>query len=109
MKKPIIKNTVKIILGFILCYLISGLVNYFVGYTLFELSESNLITIERTHAVLEFYVITYLGFLIPLIIIGILIIKDFFKDKKENVLWKVILIVLFYLTFEFNVISKLLA
>ena len=104
MKKPIIKNTVKIILGYVLCNLISGLANLFTGIFL-----ANKSSIEESKEILDSILVSYLGFIIPLIILGLLIVMDFLKDKKENVLWKVILIVLFYLTFEFNIISKLLA
>lgn len=107
MRKSFLSNLLKIAIGFVLCHLISLVVNYLIGYSLFELSESNLITIERTRTILEFYVITYLGFLIPLIIIAVLIFIDFLKGNKSNILWKLILIVLFYLSFEFRIISML--
>ena len=104
MRKTILKDLIKIVVGFILCYLVSGVMNFLVGITLSKLTDSNSITMEHAREILESIIVIYLGFLVSLIIIGILIVFDFIRGNKSNMFWKLILIGLFYVSFEFGLI-----
>ena len=101
MKKTLPLYLVKIILGIIICRMIIFLINLIVGYSLSYLIDNETITLNKASELLETFIIIYLPILVVFIILGISILRDYIKNRKFNIIWKVIVLIFSYLLFEF--------
>lgn len=99
--KKILYIILKIILGLIACRVLIGIVNYVIGYVLHSLNDNEVITMEEAAELLNSNLIIYLPFIVILIVFLINISWDFFKNNKHNILWKMIVLILTYILFEF--------
>lgn len=100
MKKNRFKYFLKIILGVIICRLIIAIVNFSVGITLHILNNYGIITMKRASELLNLKLIIYLPLLIILIIFVSSSIWSYYKNETQNLLWKLVVLILTYVLFE---------
>jgi hypothetical protein len=106
--KNILLSILKIIVGFIICQIIIVITNYIIGFSLFYLSDKDFISMEQMAYLLNSFFIIYLPFILITIIIGIIILRDYLKDNKLEILWKLLVLIICYVFFELRIISLLL-
>ena len=106
--KILFLNIFKVIVGLIICQVIIAILNYLIGFGFFYLVDEAVISMERMAGLLNSFFIIYLPFILITVIIGGIIIRDYLRNKKSDILWKLIVLIICYVFFEYRIISSLL-